>query len=220
MIRTLVKRRSTWAITSKTSPTNPSDPFWTTHGQGLVKTLVKPLEHPLTLMSAGTFAAFSKFHLNTSNSPNTKVVYFFEGHNFHVGYHCWFEVQIGEKCKSTPVGTIHWSREFLHLGIKFVHKWLRKRPYALCKSCRGLIGLQLFYLSLGPLQFKNLEKNCCKPSQTKFNRVDTRHTRDIVRDVVAAHRTARLVRARRGPPPTAGPSVVLKPLCPGTVDAA
>jgi hypothetical protein len=77
-------------------------------------------------MSAGTFAAFSEFHLNTSNSPNTNVVYFVEGHNFHVGWHCWFEVQIGEKCKSTPVGTIHWSREFLHLGIKFVHKWLRK----------------------------------------------------------------------------------------------
>jgi hypothetical protein len=27
---TLVKRRSTWAITSKTSPTNPNDPFWST----------------------------------------------------------------------------------------------------------------------------------------------------------------------------------------------
>jgi hypothetical protein len=35
-------------------------------------------------MSSGTFAAFSEFHLNTSNSTNTKVVYFVEGHNFHV----------------------------------------------------------------------------------------------------------------------------------------
>jgi hypothetical protein len=49
-------------------------------------------------MSAGTFAAFSKFHLNTSKSPNVKVVYFVEGHNFHVEWHFWFEVQIGEKC--------------------------------------------------------------------------------------------------------------------------
>jgi hypothetical protein len=50
-------------------------------------------------MSAGTFAAFSEFSLNTSNSPNTKVVCFVEGHNFHVEWHCWFEVQIDEKGK-------------------------------------------------------------------------------------------------------------------------
>jgi hypothetical protein len=110
----------------------------------MVKT---PLKNPLAPfdppVSAGTFAAFSKFHLNTSNSPNTKVVYFVEGHNFHVGWHCWFEVQIGEKCRSTPVGTIHWSREFLHIGIQFVQNWLRKRPYALCESGRGLGDLQL-----------------------------------------------------------------------------
>jgi hypothetical protein len=51
--------------------------------------------------------------------------------------------------------------------MRIVHKWLRKRPYALCKSCRGLIGLQLSYLSLGPLQLKNLEKNWFKQSQMK-----------------------------------------------------
>jgi hypothetical protein len=61
-------------------------------------TLVKtPLKNPLTsfdpLVSAGTFAAFSKFHLNTSNFPNEKVVYFVEGHNFHVEWHA------GLKCK-------------------------------------------------------------------------------------------------------------------------
>jgi hypothetical protein len=83
-------------------------------------------------MSAGTFAAFSKFHLITSNSPSTKVVYFVEGHNFHVGWHCWFEVQIGENLRSTPVGTIPWSREILHLGIQVVQKRVRKRLYALC----------------------------------------------------------------------------------------
>jgi hypothetical protein len=47
---TLVKRRSTWAITSKTSPTTPNDTPWSTHGQGWVKTLVKPLKRPLTLL--------------------------------------------------------------------------------------------------------------------------------------------------------------------------
>jgi hypothetical protein len=112
----------------------------------LVKT---PLKNPLTPfdppVSAGTFAAFSKFHLNTSNSPNTKVevVYFVEGHNFHVEWHCWFEVPIGEKCRSTPQVTIHKRQENSQLGTQFLQKWLRKRPYALCESGRGLGDLQL-----------------------------------------------------------------------------
>jgi hypothetical protein len=46
---TLVKQWSTWAITAKTSPTTPNNTPWSTHGQGLVKTLVKPLEHPIAL---------------------------------------------------------------------------------------------------------------------------------------------------------------------------
>jgi hypothetical protein len=79
-------------------------------------TLVKtPLKNPgLRVdpsMSAGTFTAFSKFSLNTSNSPNTKVVYFIEGHNFRVEWHCWFE-QIGEKCKSMSAFTVHQGRDF------------------------------------------------------------------------------------------------------------
>jgi hypothetical protein len=48
-------------------------------------------------MSSGTFAAFSKFHLNTSNSTNIKVVQFFEEHNFHVGWHFKFWAEKGEK---------------------------------------------------------------------------------------------------------------------------
>jgi hypothetical protein len=41
IVMTLVKQRSTWAITSKTSPTNPNDPFgqpWSTLGKILLKT--------------------------------------------------------------------------------------------------------------------------------------------------------------------------------------
>jgi hypothetical protein len=75
---------------------------------------------------------------------------------------------MGEKLESTLEVTIHRRPGNLQLGMRFVHKWLRKRPYALCKSCRGLIDLQLSYLLLGPLQFKNLEKNLFKQSQTKF----------------------------------------------------
>jgi hypothetical protein len=108
-------------------------------------------------MSSGTLASFSKFSLNTSNSRNTKVVYFVKGHNFHVEWHCWFEVQISEKLKSTLLVTIHRRPENSHLGIQIVQKWLRKRPYALCESCRGSGDLQLFYSLLGPLLFNYLE---------------------------------------------------------------
>jgi hypothetical protein len=62
---------------------------WSTLGQTLPKTPGIPLCPP---MSAGIFAAFSKFDINTSNSPNTKVVYFVEGHNFLVDWHLRFEV--------------------------------------------------------------------------------------------------------------------------------
>jgi hypothetical protein len=58
-------------------------------------------------VSAGTFAAFSKFHLNTSNSPNAKVVYFVEEHNFHVEWHLRFGVEMCEKAWSTLAVTIH-----------------------------------------------------------------------------------------------------------------
>jgi hypothetical protein len=108
-------------------------------------------------MSAGTFSTFSKFHLNTSNSPNTKVVYFVEGHNFHVEWHCWFEVQIGEKCRSTPVGTIHRSRVFCHVLLRVLNNLLSKTLDDLCKSCRGSLDLQLSCRTFGPLLLKDLE---------------------------------------------------------------
>jgi hypothetical protein len=46
---------------------------------------------------AGTFAAFSKIHLNTQNSTFRKVVGLVEGHNFHVEWHCKFGGENFEK---------------------------------------------------------------------------------------------------------------------------
>jgi hypothetical protein len=63
-------------------------------GQILAKTLVKPFDF---LGHCRTFATFSKFHLNTSKSPNIKVVQFFEGHNFAFGWNFKFRVESGEK---------------------------------------------------------------------------------------------------------------------------
>jgi hypothetical protein len=79
-----------------------------TNGQTLAKDLVKTLVNPLTSLNLSrTFSAFSKFHLNTSNSPNIKVVRFFMGHNFYVERHFKFEVELGEKPWSTPSISIH-----------------------------------------------------------------------------------------------------------------
>jgi hypothetical protein len=61
-------------------------------GQSLVKSSQTPPKPFDTHSSFGTFVVFSKFHLNTSNSLNIKVVQFVEGHNFHVEWHLKFEV--------------------------------------------------------------------------------------------------------------------------------
>jgi hypothetical protein len=83
----------------------------------MVKVWSNPLNTPLTPMSAGTFAVFSKFPLNTSKYPNGKVVHYVEAHNFHVGRHCWFGVQKGEKCKSASAFTVHRGRDFCQVSL-------------------------------------------------------------------------------------------------------
>jgi hypothetical protein len=85
-------------------------------------------------MSPGTFAAFSKFHLNTSKSPNVKVVYFVEEHNFHVEWHLRFGVEMHEKAWSMLIVTIHRCPGNC---MQFVHNWLRKRPYAIVIVVEG-----------------------------------------------------------------------------------
>jgi hypothetical protein len=78
-------------------------------------------------------------------------VYFVEEHNFHVEWHLRFGVEMREKAWSTLVVTVHWRPENSQVGMHFVHNWLRKRPYALSRSCRGLCDLQLSYRLLGAL---------------------------------------------------------------------
>jgi hypothetical protein len=111
---------------------------------------------------------FSKVHLNTSNSPNVKVVYCVEEHNFHVEWHLRFGVEMRETAWSTPIATIHQRPETSHLGMRIVQNWFRKWPYALCKSCRGSRDLQLRYRSLWVLQFEFLEKLLVKVGQSEM----------------------------------------------------
>jgi hypothetical protein len=154
-------------------------------------------------VSTGTFAAFSKFHLNTSNSPNTKVVCFVEGHNYHVEWNLKFGVEMCEKCRLTPVGTVHWSREFLHLGIQFVHQWLKKGPMPFYESCRAMQDLQLWYSKVCLLQFKNFEKNPPELGYPELCGAGTR-ARATSRSVLPAPRPYAAVRARRGRPEPIG----------------
>jgi hypothetical protein len=109
-------------------------------------------------VSAGTFAAFSKFHLNTSNSPNTKVVCFVEGHNLHVQWHLKFGAEMCEKRKSTPANTIHWSRVFCKVPLHFMQNPLIKTLYGLCKNGRGSADLKLWYKLFVALQLRKIEK--------------------------------------------------------------
>jgi hypothetical protein len=71
---------------------------------------------------------------------------------------------VREKAWSTPRVTIHGRPEICHLGMHFVHKLLRKRPYTLCNSCRGMLDLPLSYSNFCALPFKFLEKN---PGQSR-----------------------------------------------------
>jgi hypothetical protein len=121
---TLVKPRSTWVIISKTSPMNPNELLdqvyahpWSTLGQRHGQNRLNPWRQR---MSSGTFAAFSKIHLNTSKSIFMKVVHLVEGHNFHVEWHFKFWVEIGERLDRLPVPHVHRNRPAFKVGMTFL----------------------------------------------------------------------------------------------------
>jgi hypothetical protein len=138
---TLVKPRSTWVITSKTEPTTPIDPLDQVHtplrstlGQRHGQTALKPWRR---WISSQTFAAFSKFHLNTAKSTFMKVVQFIKGHNFHVDWHFKLWEEKDEKLGQPTAAPVHRSMATFKVWQRFVQNLLRKTPYSLCKSCRG-----------------------------------------------------------------------------------
>jgi hypothetical protein len=88
-------------------------------------------------MSSGTFAAFSKFHLNTSKSTNMKVAQFVEGHNFHVDWHFKFWAEKGEKRGQLTASLVHRDMAAYKVWQQIVQNPLTKTLYGLCKSCRG-----------------------------------------------------------------------------------
>jgi hypothetical protein len=138
---TLVKPRSTWVIISKTPPINPIEPLdqvyahpWSSLGQRHGQ---NRLNRWRQRMSSGTFAAFSKIHLNTSKFIFMKVVHLDEGHNFHVDWHFKFWVEIGEKLDRLSAPPVSWSRAAFKVGTTFLPNTSRKTLDGLYKSCRG-----------------------------------------------------------------------------------
>jgi hypothetical protein len=126
------------------------------------------------------------------------------GHNFRVERHLRFEVEMGEKAWSTPLGTIHWSREFCKAPLHFMQNLLIKILYGLCKSGRGSADLQLSYSNLGALQFNFLEINPVKVCLSKM--FCTLASRARARAGVARRpRRGPAGPARRGRPTSVGP---------------
>jgi hypothetical protein len=134
---TAVKPRSTWVITSKNSPINPIEPLdrvythpWSTldqrHGQ-------TRLNHWRRRMSSGTFAAFSKIHLNTSKSSFMKVVHLVEGHNFHVDWLFKFWAKKDEKLGQLAVSPVHQDMAAFNVGKPILQNPWRKHPRAFAK---------------------------------------------------------------------------------------
>jgi hypothetical protein len=159
---TLVKPRSTWVITLKTSPMNPIEPLhqvyahpWSTLGQRHGQT---PLNHWRLRMSSETFTAFSKIHLNTSKSTFMKVVHLVKGHYFDVDWHFKFWAEKGEKLGQLAVPPVHRDMTAFKVGMTFLQNPLRKTLYSLIESYRGWLDLQLSYSKLSKLLFKFLEK--------------------------------------------------------------
>jgi hypothetical protein len=120
---TLVKRRSTWAITSKTSLTNPNDTPWSTSGQGSVQTLVKPLEHPLTSFVVRNFCRILQISPKRFKISQCKSCVFCRGTTFMLsgiaGLKCKLVKNAGQRLQT------------LFTGAKISAKF----HYLLCKIC-------------------------------------------------------------------------------------
>jgi hypothetical protein len=138
---TLVKPRSTWLITSKTSTTNPIEPLdqvythpWSTFGQRHGQTPLK------TLMSANVFQNFC--HVLRISPKLFKI------HLYESCPACWgtqlscrlaFPILSGNWWKpgQLVVPPVHRTMAAFKVCQQFMQNPLRKTPYSLCESCRG-----------------------------------------------------------------------------------
>jgi hypothetical protein len=122
-----------------------------------------------------------------------------------------------EKAWSTLVVTAHRRPENSQVGMHFVHNWLIKRPCALCKSCKGILDLQLSYSNLGALQFNFLEKTTVEQGHPEMISRRNALLRDVARRQAPDHAPAPLAGPRRrGTAATAGPTAPAPTSLPNT----
>jgi hypothetical protein len=120
-----------------------------------------------------------------------------------------------EKAWSTPRVTIHRRLEICHLGMHFVHK---KPSYALCRSCRGMLDLQLSYSNLGALQFNFLEKTAVEQGNPEMFLCWNALLRNVARWQAPDRTPAPLAGPRhRGTAATAGPTAPTPTSAPNTL---
>jgi hypothetical protein len=154
----LVKQWSTWAITSKTSLTTPNDPPWSTLVNLWSNPSQRPLEHLWPSYVARNFCRVLQISPKHFKISQCKSCVFCRGTQLS----CWVALLVRSarwwKLQVTLPCTIHWRPENSQVAMDFVHKWWRKTPYTLCRSCRGMLDLQLSYSNLGAIEFNFLEK--------------------------------------------------------------
>jgi hypothetical protein len=121
-------------------------------GQTLAQNPSQPIDLPCF---PRTFVAF----------PNVKVVQFLEALNFHVQWHCQFEAQMGETLRSTLKATVLGCQENPQVVQQFMLNLLTKTYISLCKSCRGMLDLQLCYSSCVAGWLRKLEKVVLKKAK-------------------------------------------------------
>jgi hypothetical protein len=152
-VLTLVKRRSTWAITSKTSPMTPNAPFWSTIVNPWSKPYLKPLNPFWPTSVSRNFCRVLQISPKHFKISQCKSCVFCRGTQLS----CWVTFEIWSlnrwKTQVNAQGYNSQAPRKSKLCLQFVHNWLRKRPYALCEHCRGSRDLQLWYSSVCPLQF-------------------------------------------------------------------
>jgi hypothetical protein len=112
-----------------------------------------------------------------------------------------------------PTTTIHQSGGNPQVALQVMPNRLLKTPISLYKSCRGMLDLQLSYLSLRAVRLRNFEKLCVKQGNLKYLGPWARAMRDVTpRHATLAFAVVR-ARARWGTGRTTAP----KPCVVGTV---
>jgi hypothetical protein len=89
------------------------------------------------------------------------------GHNFHVGWHFKFKVEMCKKSWSTPIGVFHQRRENYKVGVQFMKNPFIKTPMRLCTVVEGSEIYNFGINTLMHFSYKILRKTRSKEAAPK-----------------------------------------------------